>query len=1468
MAKPPSTASKFLSWFEGSRVRDEAGEPLVVYRGEHGVHDGQSFHSRSGSLAFGSASAASLYATNPNQINLDAQAESPVVIPAYLRVRQPLIDTPDDPFIDLATLRAALGEDQARRIALKFSDWIENTGRWQEDFADDHPDVKAMLRAATAEELDGFYFEVYALLDDPVEVALLKAAGFDGAIYGGSGANALEPEYRIFSTEQALPAIEVGWPTRADVAAPARPAPVARAKPASSLSNVKKVRSALSELVGANAVKLGEGLGRLVVTTSKELTIPGYFQLPPGAMASFANNPAFRQMLADQRAAKQRAIEAVGEVQDCAIVRHSSRDHQWQMILRDASEQGKWRTQSFDLKGFSGHMVYDTKQAAIEAAATQGFTLRDDAALDRIQDSPSFQRGLYVTDLIGRVNSGRMKYAEADALLAKYDETARVLNSIASVGAQAFIAAGGETIYLLADRIEVGQEKAVFLHEIVHRHGRKVLGGEVWSGTIKTLKGWASWPSASVERQIFDSAQARARQASPAGGELFDEELFAYAVEEAVSRGVKPSAESYPDTAPQWLDSVTGILRAAMMEVLGTDPRNELDAQGVVDLAYAFAQLESPERVGRILAALAPQERAKLAALIGREGSPVWYSALEQRVRLQGQPVMPARQWVGWFNAQAEKGIKPDEIQWSGVCEWLALMPEKKRVSREQVVSYLQANGVKVEEVILGGNELPPSWTLKTLGEGRGFHFAVVDDKGHEKGVGDTPAAAIESAQDLFARFTKYGKYTLQGGTGCREVLLKLPEPPTAMSPEQARARSDELAAQHRERHGTDSANLLRTMGVPEAELGPFIRATELGYGTGEQQKAVASELGIYKSSHWDHSNVLAHVRLMDRLDVNGKRVLFVEELQSDWGQEGKRSGFRDASQSAWDVFVAQGYTVQDMGRYWMVYDYNGDEVSEGATRELAIQDLVDRDQNTGDVMVPGGGSKTAGVPVAPFVGSTGKWLSLALKRVVRLAVDGNYDSVAFVNGEQSADRYEVCKRAKAIDWTSDGADRIVTITPTEGNDIEFRVTADARVRGIGGADSGTEFDGRQLSDVVGKPVAEAIWKDRSGSLSGDGLLVGGEGMRAFYDQIVPAAIKDVLKWAGGELTDISVGQLQPGFRVTPAMREQARMGMPLFSLAVTSALANYAERGSLDLESAQAQCAAVVARHAGSSGWMKAPNGMPTALTQDQWILVRTENFLKWFGDWLGDPESASEAVHPQTREPLVVYHGSPKAGFAEFDMEKRSNGHTQSMFFTSDRSVAKGYAGRARDAEITIDEDGYYDAEPGIYGVFLNLRKPWTEDFEGANWDGTRHGQWVALDEDGVAEPDQSGRLYFDDKEEARKHAESTPGLTLAPAPSSYDSTNDAVAQAKTMGSDGCVIHSVSDPGPFDQGYGDLSTVYVVFNGRQVKSATDNDGSFDPQSWDIRYSVPAECAGDLDSQREELPEWVDPLPAPRMRA
>ena len=107
----------------------------------------------------------------------------------------------------------------------------------------------------------------------------------------------------------------------------------------------------------------------------------------------------------------------------------------------------------------------------------------------------------------------------------------------------------------------------------------------------------------------------------------------------------------------------------------------------------------------------------------------------------------------------------------------------------------------------------------------------------------------------------------------------------------------------------------------------------------------------------------------------------------------------------------------------------------------------------------------------------------------------------------------------------------------------------------------------------------------------------------------------------------------------------------------------------------------------------------------------IYTSEFKAWFGDWEDDAENASKVVDDDGY-PLVVYHGTPKAGFEAFDRERlgKSSWHSTAQlgFFFSSERVANGFTGL----------DKFYDPPEaaGIYPVYLNMRNPYeisAEDF-----------------------------------------------------------------------------------------------------------------------------------------------------------
>lgn len=57
--------------------------------------------------------------------------------------------------------------------------------------------------------------------------------------------------------------------------------------------------------------------------------------------------------------------------------------------------------------------------------------------------------------------------------------------------------------------------------------------------------------------------------------------------------------------------------------------------------------------------------------------------------------------------------------------------------------------------------------------------------------------------------------------------------------------------------------------------------------------------MGEFQHGHWPEGNVIAFVRMNERTDQNGKKVLFLEEIQSDWHREGRARGYQNDPESA-----------------------------------------------------------------------------------------------------------------------------------------------------------------------------------------------------------------------------------------------------------------------------------------------------------------------------------------------------------------------------------------------------------------------------------------------------------------------------------------------------------------------------------------------------------------------------------------
>jgi hypothetical protein len=613
------------------------------------------------------------------------------------------------------------------------------------------------------------------------------------------------------------------------------------------------------------------------------------------------------------------------------------------------------------------------------------------------------------------------------------------------------------------------------------------------------------------------------------------------------------------------------------------------------------------------------------------------------------------------------------------------------------------------------------------------------------KGEGEKHNDAYEwgALNDEHQDGTKYGKYVLPGGENYRELLLTLPEKQTAD-------------------HFEDG---------------------QLEYQPMPDQ---------YKSSHWDEPNILAHVRFDDHTDAEGKRVLMIQELQSDWGQEGKKYGFKDNELTPEEEkeFIALDNEHREDG---------------------LLPDAMRRWEELGQRMR----AARQAVPSAPFVTDTKAWLSLGLKRMIRYAAENGYDKIAFVNGEQSADRYDLSKQISRIqfdDNSSGGIGKPRMEGPIEsgmlyaydlnGKEvISKHVNAPAEVEDLIGKEAA-----KRLLEQSPKEARTAGLGVRRRELSGLDLKVGGEGMKAFYDRIVPQVASDVLKKLGGgkvgEVTlDASIpaggggdgwGKVatgikrqlkQTGFDITPELRAKAMEGMPLFSQ----------QRKQID-----------------------------------------TPEFKRWFGD--------SKVVDADGK-PLVVYHSTTFGDFNEFDKPSQRKGMAGYGFYFTDKDGSNIYADYGLNFQASRDWQGN-EKKVNIMPVYLRMENPLIID----NIADVK-------DTYGKRDPGQFGQ--------GRKYGGMGEAAKTAIQRDGYDGviTNEYVKRQR----DGS--YKVVEPGT----KGSIKhPVYVVFEPEQIKSATGNNGAFDPANPDIRYAsqrnpLRADYDGPgaklIDTARGTMKEIIDDL-------
>ena len=494
----------------------------------------------------------------------------------------------------------------------------------------------------------------------------------------------------------------------------------------------------------------------------------------------------------------------------------------------------------------------------------------------------------------------------------------------------------------------------------------------------------------------------------------------------------------------------------------------------------------------------------------GKQPENWYFSQLQRTIETKVGKSIPVNDLRGLIHSA---GVKPDEMKWTGFDDWLnsgqaerdsladymarrpKTTPEDvwakaapKGVSKEAALRFLQENNVQVQEVLKGGPPLPPP----------------------------IPPNHVNASSS-----PEFFEYQEPGGQNYRELLLTLPWRPEHGTESLGKAGQVELFINGRFdgrfASETDARRIADAMranpNLPPAQY--EIRPTRVW--TGLQKIA-------FQSSHFDDPNILAHVRFNERVDAEGKKVLFIEEIQSDWEQAGRKEGYADQQameRARKDVESIRSELKNKYGGSprWMQHpDFSTEDANRLNTASRKLEEVT-KAQGT--------------IPSNPFEDRS---TLLALKRMLRWAAENDFDQVAWTPGSVHTKRWGT----ERIAWSKHNDGFTVNVEPQIGGfaagiDIQGEATArglikkgkpifvkslDELKRVINETPGMGDPGAREIAE--NRTIADKLWKRMQATDEGV-MMPRKEGLEASYDTIIPQTMNAYAKKWGAKVEETRI---------------------------------------------------------------------------------------------------------------------------------------------------------------------------------------------------------------------------------------------------------------------------------------------------------------------------------------------------------
>ena len=513
------------------------------------------------------------------------------------------------------------------------------------------------------------------------------------------------------------------------------------------------------------------------------------------------------------------------------------------------------------------------------------------------------------------------------------------------------------------------------------------------------------------------------------------------------------------------------------------------------------------------------------------------------------------------------KEMKPEELKWLGVDEYLK---GKEKVSKADLLEYLRGNQIQLEEIVKSENSADrdsrPQYSKYVLPGGDNYREVLFKlpppalknelspedkdistwSKSERSPFKQTPKQEVFDNEDFAKSKKKFEKLVKKEFPDMKPKAISEiteralesfsinGEPPAFdNAPGILREEFNNLWKQYRalrnpypketvykkEVHGHRFLLVDTNIEGPQRayifnidrsnnKYYPSIEAAIEDIGSAVNIRSDLERKDLYRSSHFDEANILAHTRLDDRVDADGNKVLFIEEIQSDWHQAGRKKGYKgeDAkkAESEFNEYgkkLAEKYDLnplQNIAMFAKIKNIDPAEIQEYERLQSAWLSF-----------------EKSEIPDAPLKKT---WHEFVLKRIIREAAEKGYDKIAWTTGEQQAERYDLSKQVDEIAYQ-------------KNQDGTYKLSFQAQGRGHLVGEALVEND---LSDQIGKEMADKILKgdgqltnfapnneprNEWKVLKGGDLKIGGEGMKGFYDKILVDYAKKFGKKFGSEVS-------------------------------------------------------------------------------------------------------------------------------------------------------------------------------------------------------------------------------------------------------------------------------------------------------------------------------------------------------------